>query len=306
LNGVAQNSGTLAITNRSTPLTIGNYPVDNPTFTGYISNLRIVKGTAVYTSNFTPSSTPLMPIANTVLLTCQSARFVDNSPQNLTVTRSGDVQVNKWSPFTSLPNYTPTSYSGYFDGTGDYLEAPANAAFSFGTGDFTIECWFYIAGNSTAAISGSRDAILFSNDDDISGAVVDGSVCLAVLGNTTTTGTGLIFYRRQTSGAYAEEFIYTGSISQNTWHHVAVTKSGSTVRIFLNGSQVVSQTATNTTFGTSSKVNTIADRRVVNYRNDLYGSISNMRIVKGTAVYTSAFTPSTIPLTAISGTSLLT
>jgi hypothetical protein len=275
---------------------------------GYISNVRIIKGSQPYdaaSSTITVPTAPLTPIANTSLLTCADNRFIDDSANNFPITREGTPSIQRFNPFNPVLT-TPTSYSGYFDGTGDYLEVPANSAFDFGSGDFTIECWAYIAGNSTAAISGIRDAILFSNDDDISGAVVNGSVCLQINGSASTTGTGILFYRRQTSGAYAEEFSYTGTIAQNTWHHIAVTKSGSTVRIFLNGSQVVSQTATNTTFGTSSKVNTIADRRVTNYRNDLNGYISNMRIVKGTAVYTSSFTPSTTPLTAISGTSLLT
>ena len=41
-------------------------------------------------------------------------------------------------------------WSGYFDGTGDYLTVPSNAAFQFGTGDFTIECWV----NKPAAANG--------------------------------------------------------------------------------------------------------------------------------------------------------
>ena len=49
-------------------------------FPGYISNFRIVKGTAVYTANFTPSTSPLTAIANTsLLLSCTNAAIFDNS-----------------------------------------------------------------------------------------------------------------------------------------------------------------------------------------------------------------------------------
>ena len=225
--------------------------------------------------------------------------FIDRSSNAHAITATGSPVQTAFHPYLD-------NWSVEFDGTGDYLEFPASSAFNFGTSNFTIESWFYIAGNSAQASSGNRDAMLFSNDDDISGVVVDGSVALQISGNSTTTGTGIAFYRRQTSGAYAEEFIYTGTISQNEWHHVAVTKDGSTVKIFLDGTEVLSTTATNTTFGTSSKVNTVGDRRVLNYRADFNGYIASMRVVNGTAVYTSAFTPPTENLTAISGTSLLT
>ena len=280
LNGVAQNSGTLAITNRSTPLTIGNYPVDNPTFTGYISNLRIVKGTAVYTSNFTPSSTPLMPIANTVLLTCQSARFVDNSPQNLTVTRSGDVQVNKWSPFTALPNYTPTSYSGYFDGTGDYLSAPSNAAFTFGTSDFTIEFWF----NGPSQL----DKMIYDNRGGVSTGyphITTGLSTATLRWGPTDTSSSVV-------------------IADNTWHHCAVTRQSGTIKLWVDG--VLSGSATDSTNYSINYQALIGSNSFTPTPPGIAGYISNFRIVKGTAVYTSNFTPSTTPLTAISGTSLLT
>ena len=279
-------------------------------FTGYIDDLRITPGVARYVSSFTPVDTStnindIYPSATQLYLRGDAGTltntFADSSANNFTVTKTGTPGQGTFSP--SAVGY----YSTYFNGSTDYLTTSASSNFDFGTGDFTIECWFHIAGNSPTQNNGVREAILFSNDDDItSGAVVSGSINLSITGTASTTGTGILFYRRQTSGpSYAEEFLYTGTIAQNTWHHLAVVKSGSNIKIFLNGTSVLSTTAVNTTFGTSAKVFSIGSRLVANYRSYLKGYISNLRVVKGTAVYTANFTPSTTPLTAVSGTSLL-
>ena len=67
-------------------------------FTGYISNYRLTN-TVVYTSNFTPSTTPLTAITGTALLTCQSPTFVDNSTNNYTITNTGGTYIASQNPF---------------------------------------------------------------------------------------------------------------------------------------------------------------------------------------------------------------
>ena len=117
------------------------------TFTGYISNFRVVKGTAVYTAAFTPSTTALTAISGTSLLTCQSNRFIDNSTNNFTVTPNGNPRVINFAPFKRTAQYATATHSGsaYFDGTGDKLTVADNAAFTL-SADFTVECWFYQTG----------------------------------------------------------------------------------------------------------------------------------------------------------------
>ena len=128
----------------SSSLLIGTVASTNY-LSGYLSNVRLVKGTAVYTAAFTPPTAPLTAITNTSLLTCQSNRFIDNSTNAFAITRNGDVSVQTFSPFPTLTAYASGTNggSGYFDGTGDYLSLASNSAFTVGTGDLTIEAWIY-------------------------------------------------------------------------------------------------------------------------------------------------------------------
>ena len=88
--------------------TAANWTAFTPTYyAGYISNLRFVNGTAVYTSAFTPPTTPLTAVSNTNLLLCQSPTIVDKSSNALIITRSGDASVVANGPFS--PNVTSTA-----------------------------------------------------------------------------------------------------------------------------------------------------------------------------------------------------
>jgi hypothetical protein len=246
-------------------------------FNGYISNFRVTKS-ILYTTTFTPSTTPLTPITNTSLLTCQSNRIIDTSINNFTITKNGDVSVQRFSPFNPS-SLTPTSYSGYFDGSGDYLTAPANAAYQFGTGDFTIEYWIY------QTVSGSYRTVL----------------------DTRTSGTAspwacLINSSNQPYILITSDLTSSIAININAWNHVAIVRSGTNLSIYVNGVSGLSTTnSTNISPTGSLRIGLTVDAVY-----PIIGYLSNIRIVKGTAVYTGAFTPPTSPLTAIANTSLLT
>jgi hypothetical protein len=250
---------------------------------GYISNLRVLKGTALYTSNFNTSIIPLTAVTNTQLLTCQSNRFVDNSTNNFTLTRNGDVSVQRFSPFNPTAPYAAVTDggSGYFDGSGDYLTAPSNAAFAFGTGDFTIEAWIYCTN-----FSGVENFIFDSRS----------SVSTAGMGFNIEPTTGKLRY-----SGNANNVLTSTSITANTWTHVAWVRSGSTLTGYING---VSGGSVSNSDNLTQNVGAIG---VVGFSASGYfnGYISNLRVVKGTAVYTTNFTPSTTPLTPITNTSLL-
>jgi hypothetical protein len=252
-----------------------NYTSD---LNGYMSNVRVVKGTAVYTSAFTPSTTPLTAISNTSLLTCQSNRFVDNSSNAFAITRNGDVRVTPFSPFAPTAAYSASTNggSGYFDGTGDYLSTPS---ISLGTNNFTFETWLYrTATGANEAVFVAQSNGSFSIGFESSGGVIQISrVNIAYITQISTT------------------------VPLNQWFHLAVSKSSNVYRVFVNGTQVGSNATDSTSLGAS--LYNIG----VNSANasPFTGYFSNLRLIIGTALYTSNFTPPTAPLTAITNTSLL-
>ena len=81
-------------------------------FPGYISNLRYIVGSALYTSNFTPPVGNLTAVSGTQLLTLQSATIVDNSTNAFTITNTGSVTTTQVTPFTRPfnTNYLKVSY----------------------------------------------------------------------------------------------------------------------------------------------------------------------------------------------------
>lgn len=270
---------------------VGASGVNEP-FAGYISNMRVINGTALYTTNFTPPTGPLTAVAGTSLLTCQSNRFLDTSTNNFTITKVGDVKVSGFDPFVTNANYA-TYGSTYLNGTTDYLTVPQNAAFSFGTGDFTVEGWW--------------------NFNNIS--ISQGLISLGTGANGGGPYNGwwfdyessgiLRFYRYAGGSEIYSSFSVT--LVTNTWYHIACTRSGTAVKMFVNGVQV-GTTATSSTSFDNVNSDPLVIGRFITGQGTFYldGYVSDVRITKGTALYTANFTPPTAPLTSVAGTSLLT
>ena len=172
--------------------------------------------------------------------------------------------------------------SAVFDGTGDGLVSATSSNLSMSTGDFTIEFWVYPNNLSSTQIvtdlrkgGGGNDVVVF----------LDSSSKVNLHADSST---------RITSSS---------SISASQWTHIAVVKSSGTTTLYLGG------TADSTTYSDSNNYVGTAVTLGKYFNGDqfeLNGYISNYREVKGTAVYTSNFTPPTSPLTAITNTQLLT
>ena len=246
-------------------------------FNGYISNARIVVGTAVYTSAFTPATTPLTAITNTKLLTCQSSYFVDNSSNNFTLTATGTPSVQPFSPFAPTSAYSTSVNGGsmYFDGSGDNVYVSSISLPS----DFTLECWIYTLSTADQVVSsggGNANNQLF---------------------RLNYPSTGLLSYFLGTAPVYDSG---TACIFPNQWTHLALSRTGSTCNLYVNG--VLFNTNTTTGSFTFGNVGCLFSTSQQNY---FTGYISNYRCIAGTGLYPSAFTPPTAPLTAITNTQLL-
>ena len=184
-----------------------------------------------------------------------STVFLDNSVNDFIVTPSGDAKISN-----AQSKFGGTSAS--FDGTGDFLTIPSNTAFNYGTGDFTIEGWFW--NFQSAAIR-----TIFSQL--VTQPVYNG-LTLSIVNNQTlflelfSEGTG---YTLSTSVSFPTE----------TWHHFAIVKNGSNYTVYLNGSQVSTSTIT-ALIGYDGK-----DVNIGKYANDLstrniWGFIDDIRITK--------------------------
>ena len=279
--------------------TVGGAGASNQNYLGYVSNMRLVKGTAVYTSNFTPSTTPLTAITNTSLLTCQSNRFIDNSTNAYAITASGNTNVQRFSPFSPSAAYSAstTGGSGYFDGSGNYLSAATNTAFNCGTGNFTIEAWLNIS-----SYPGYYPLIIGNNN----GTWSAGAIALTAQ-NFTSGGPNKISLSINDINSSGGTLVSSTTNSFNTWMHVALVRDGTNLVLYINGSPTSTTISSGVVFDWGKNGLLVGGGNWDTGLNSYYaGYISNLRLVKGTAVYTSAFTPPTAPVTAISGTSLLT
>lgn len=177
--------------------------------------------------------------------------------------------------------------SALFDGNGDYLSVYNNGDYNFGTGDFTVEAWIYIAANSSLNAISQRTALVF--------AVSNGSndtFELSIAGDSGTTGTGLYIY---TSAKGSVDSV-AASISQGAWHHVAVCRSSGTVRFYLDGSKVGGDIAYTYQCGHSTNFPAIGGRSYsANYYNYLNGNIDEIRVTKAARYTGSTYTVPTGP-----------
>ena len=156
LYGGSGQSVTHTFNNPTSDVTIGGNIVSGGYLNGKISNLRLVKGTALYTSNFTSPTAALTDVTNTKLLCCQSAgSATDAAVTPGTITAYGNVAASSSSPFATG--------SLSLDGSGDCLTVPDNADFEFGSGNFTLEAFINYTGNRT----GNSTYTIFSKWDNV-------------------------------------------------------------------------------------------------------------------------------------------
>jgi hypothetical protein len=266
INGTSAGTGTSSATlaGSSRTVYIGYNGSSTQYFTGNISNFRLLKGTALYTSTFTPPTSPLTAITNTsLLLNFTNGSILDSTGKNDLET-VGDAQIS-----TSVKKFGTGSLK--FDGTGDYLSIPSSSNLAFGTGDFTIEFWLYLNSQGTFIIYDPR-----TTEPQIV------PVIYTYLGQIKFYVNGV-------------DRIVGSTLSATTWHHIAVCRSGSSTKLFVNGTQSGSTYSDSNNYIQTRVVFCVYPGDLTSYFN---GYLDDIRITKGVARYTSNFTPPTAQLPA--------
>jgi hypothetical protein len=233
--------------------------------------------------------------------------FFDYSTNNFTVTKVGAPASGSGEPFTvttpqrltstgilqvaaDFDEVSLTAGSVAFNGTSQYLNLGGQSAFAFSTGDWTIEAWIYIS-----AYAGTFGVIY---DGRPSGTA---STANYVNWGVLSTG-GLNYYT-----AAANPAITGGTISLNTWTHVALSRVSSNTRMFINGAQTGSTYADSQTYINGANRPTIGTdgNSPLSAGYIFNGYISNLRVLNGTGLYTAAFSPPQTILPSITNTQLL-
>lgn len=213
--------------------------------------------------------------ANVVLLAINdnaangTTTFVDQSASAKTITNAGT------TAYSSTTAPTGMTTSAALNGSTKWLSAASHADFAWGTGDFTIE--LMVRGSAFSADQAFWDIGTYNDIYTSAGS----SVVKFYNGAVRITG--------------------TTSLATNTWYHVALCRSGTSTKLFINGTQEGSTYTDSTNYAQAAAyAGSAAGAAAWN------GYISNVRVTKGVARYTGNFTPPSLPLptTGASGLSM--
>lgn len=261
-------------------------------FDGYIADLRLTKGQALYTTTFTPPTATItttsnggatpstLPLSSNVILLSANNPTSDPTSNIVFPVLNGIAEIvpapsAEYAPFASEETYNPSLHGGslYFDGNADVITVSERTnEFTLGTSDFTLEFWMYPEGNSgqildTTEISPSDlwDGFSFTTASNNISAVLSNNSSILVNLNAELS-----------------------LIKQ--WNHIAFTRKSSTYRLFINGKLCRA--------AYYESLNLQNDNGKMKIGDDNYkGYISDIRITKGQALYINDFTPSTSTLT---------
>lgn len=263
-------------------------------FHGYMRDLRITKGTGRYTATDESANIPNEPMAadtNTQLLTCHAAYIGDATytpnvtPISHIVGATGDCKIEPWSPYDNA-GYVASNHGGsaYFDDNGDYLSIAASADFNFSSGSWTAEAWV----RSESWTESQHVFSLYSDNSNRSSLYYNSSA------------------QKITYWSNGTPRIEGPQLYPHRWYHLALSSNGTTTTMYIDG-RAHSSTTTYTQTNANMAVYVGCAWNTAGSPNPsttslMHGNISDLRFVKGTAVYTGNFTPPTGPLTQTGGT----
>ena len=259
-------------------------------FNGYIADFRYNVDEQIYTgtADINVPTERLTANGYTEALVCHLPYIADGSSSDHSITVNGNTKTQQFSPYDHF-SYSKSSHGGsvYFDGSGDYLTVTQSTQFDFGTGDFTIDFWYYPTAHKNYS----------ELWDTRTGQYTAGGTVLYV------DSSGIIYYYI-TNGSSGTVAITGGSLSLNSWSHIEVSRSSGSTKLFINGTQSGSTYTDSNDYTNPSTSVKIGTDQATTY--SATGYFSDFRVINGTALNTADFTPPTGPVTAVTNTQLLT
>jgi hypothetical protein len=235
VNGTLQFSATGKTNTSSSISSVARFGgTGNAYINGYISNLRLIKGTALYTSAFTPPTRALEPIENTVLLTCQGQNIKDASSSAHAITPNGDVKA------------TIVSSAFEFDGTNDYIDLGDTFDDIIAGADkkFSMEIWI-----NPNTVSGTQHLISKHGDSNFSEN--NREFYLVLSGDEVRCGA--IF--NPSTANMRQYTTSSANLTVGSWHHIVLVYDGSIdaagrFTFYVNGqNEAATETYTNGSWG---------------------------------------------------------
>ena len=281
-----------------------------------------LNGTGIICANYTGGQPIPYAIVGTTSLTGSNntgsnlaAGWYDGSNWQMAIQTTTNLTLNTWSHIAL--SYDGTTARLFLNGTqlgsatGAWTTSSINSSLYIGRRwDSAVSSTPFFNGYITNArfVNGiSQYGSNFVPQTNSALAAVPGTVLLI---NTTSSGNtyGIIPYTStdftlNLFGQSVNTATISGAMKLNVWQHIALVRSGQTTTLYVNG---VASAATVYPWWTNGPVTVFFGGVSGTYVNYFQGQISNFRIVMGTAVYTTNFTPQTTPLAAIQGTALLT
>lgn len=242
--------------------------------TGY--KFRVAAVNNVETSNYSSSSDTVTPnVPNPAYLLMHfDGNLNDSSANQFSVTAVGEATVST----------TESKFGGsslYLNGNGQYLNILGTDTGALENDDYTIEAWF-------RANSGSADGVFVTNWEGPQG----GDFILGM------TGGQLYGYSQQATTNNGEAaYMSGGTVVTGQWHHAALTRTGNTARLFLDGTMVASANVPYRGYISPRNPIRIGAYGTNGTFHNFSGYIDELRIITGTSLYSSddGFVPPTAP-----------
>jgi hypothetical protein len=261
-----------------------NSPIKN-IFSGFSQKNDIISLANGKTIDYSPKNPFSTKYVITSLLAFNDSRFKNDAPyiNSILNTTTSNISFNTYSPFLNITPYT-SAYGGsiYFSSLANkFLLVNTNRnVTNFGTSDFTIEFWAYKNSTSTAQM------VLF---DTASGALA------------TTPGHMRIYIDAAHKIVfYVDDAIVattTNPIQLNAWNHISVVRDNSVLKIYINGTLAATPVNNNTNYIDYNRIALGSLLSSIN-TNTFTGYITDVRVVSGSALYKSNFTPPVAPLSS--------